>query len=998
MIYRVLVPAGIGLSLLLTACASGGSWRSSGNIGSLKDRAIVVEEEKIKGGLDKAIASYERFLETTPETEMTPEALRRLADLKVESVDSIYDQDTKPIRDNKPASAKLTSPIDSKKSAPPLRKQKKARQETLESIEKRSAQSAVPEKGPNKLTSLPGANTMEQRILQDDANSREAIKIYKKLLSKYPKYERNDEVLYQMARAYSVRGEQEASLKTLNRLVKKYPYTGIMDEVQFRRAEIFFVRGDYRSAARAYKAVIKVGRGSNFYDQSLYKHGWSLFKQSRYDEALKSFIGLIDYKAVGGRAAIEAFDTIERQRLDDTLRVVSFSFSYLGGPTAIAEYFRRHGKRPYEDMIYGDLGEHYLGKRRYADAAATFSKFVEKNPLHEQAPVFQMRVISVYEKGGFPKLVIEGKEEFARIYDLNSVYWKSHDINNAPQVLTFIKQNLVDLASHYHALSQKNNAGGEHKKAIKWYRTFLASFPDDAKAPGLNFLLAEILFDNQEFAAAAAEYEKTAYRYPKHEKSAEAGYAAILAYREQAGQAVEPKRPDIIRRSIASSMKFADTFPSHPQVTAVLNQAAVDMFKRGDFARAREVAQRVLTEHPKSDGKIKRSAWIIVAHSSFDLNEFPVAEKAYAEAIKLSARSAADRNALVDRLAAAVYKQGEQRQKAGELKGAVDHFLRVGKLAPESKIRATAEYDAAAALMRLKSWQQASGVLEQFRQRYPGHASQADVTQKLAVAYEQSGEPVLAAAEFERIENTTSDPALRREANIRAAELYRKADKQGNAIAAFARYVKRYPQPVGEAIEARQHLADLYRQAGNQQKLHVALRNIVKADKTAGPARTDRTRYLAAMATVELSAPIIERYRKIRLTIPLKKSLAKKKKAMTKALKVYSDMVDYGVAEVTAAATYYIADIYYDFTRAILESDRPKKLSALELEQYELLLEEQAYPFEEKAINIHKKNLQLMEQGIYNDWVGKSIEQLGKLMPARYAKVERSEAYVASFR
>ena len=39
---------------------------------------------KVEGGLDTAMQSYQRFLEETPETQRTPEAMRRLADLKIE--------------------------------------------------------------------------------------------------------------------------------------------------------------------------------------------------------------------------------------------------------------------------------------------------------------------------------------------------------------------------------------------------------------------------------------------------------------------------------------------------------------------------------------------------------------------------------------------------------------------------------------------------------------------------------------------------------------------------------------------------------------------------------------------------------------------------------------------------------------------------------------------------------------------------------------------------
>ncbi len=45
------------------------------------------------------------------------------------------------------------------------------------------------------------------------------------------------------------------------------------------------------------------------------------------------------------------------------------------------------------------------------------------------------------------------------------------------------------------------------------------------------------------------------------------------------------------------------------------------------------------------------------------------------------------RRAIVERLAASIYKQGEAKNAAGDGAGAVEDFLRVSTLAPGSKIR-----------------------------------------------------------------------------------------------------------------------------------------------------------------------------------------------------------------------------------------------------------------------------------------------------------------------
>ena len=47
--------------------------------------------------------------------------------------------------------------------------------------------------------------------------------LYTLLLKAYPDYARNDQVLYQMARAYETTGQPEQALATLDRIVARYP-------------------------------------------------------------------------------------------------------------------------------------------------------------------------------------------------------------------------------------------------------------------------------------------------------------------------------------------------------------------------------------------------------------------------------------------------------------------------------------------------------------------------------------------------------------------------------------------------------------------------------------------------------------------------------------------------------------------------------------------------------------------------------------------------------
>jgi hypothetical protein len=119
---------------------------------------------------------------------------------------------------------------------------------------------------------------------------------------------------------------------------------------------------------------------------------------------------------------------------------------------------------------------------------------------------------------------------------------------------------------------------------------------------------------------------------------------------------------------------------------------------------------------------------------------------------------------------------------------------------------------------------------------------------------------------------------------------------------------------------------------------------------------------------------------------------------MDQALKAYSVAAEYGVADVTTAATYRIANVYRDFGKALMASERPKKLSKVELDQYNVLLEEQAFPFEEKATELHEVNARRAASGVYDKWVKSSFDALRELRPVRYGKVEVSEGVVDAIR
>ncbi len=830
---------------------------------------------------------------------------------------------------------------------------------------------------------------------------RDAVKVYEDLLRTYPVHPGNDRVLYQLSHAYDQTGDLERSFATLDRLVAQYPQSVYRDEAEFRRGELLFTLRRFSEAEQAYGAVMQKGESSAFHERALYMHGWSLFKQARLEEGLHSLFAVLDRKLVGrdNGAALEDLPGLtraERELTEDTFRVVSLSLANLQGPDTIPKYFSTPARREYEFRVYQQLGELYFKQERVEDGANAFNAFARRYPTHSQSPLMQSRVIQAYLQAGFAALALEAKKEFVVRYGVNSEFQRVNGALVNESVLPHVKTHLEELARHYHAVAQKTRKSEDYQEAVRWYRVYLDSFVADPRAPTMHFLLAELLFEDKRFAAAAAEYERTAYDYPRHEKTADAGYAVLLAYAQQEKQAKGEELRMVRGRSVASSLRFAEANPNDRRAPGVLTYAAEKLYANNDASSAAALAQRVLAFKPPPAPELRRTAWTVVAHVEFQREAFNRSERAYQEALALTPEKSLTRAGLAERLAASVYKQGEQARAAGQLRVAADHFLRVGSVVPDSPTRANAEYDAAAALIALKDWNAAARVLEGFRRNFPTHPLQAEVPGKLAVCYLESGQVLKAAAEFEALSLTKKDSAFTREALWQAAELYEKAGHERNAAAAYERYVRLHPGPLEPAVEARYRLAEMYRKQGRLPERRAWSRELVEAEQKGGNARTDRTRYLGSLSALVLAEPLEEAYRGVRLAEPLKKNLKLKKDKMQQVLQAYTVAADYGVAEVATTATYRTAELYNDFGKALLESQRPKGLSKDELEQYNVLLEEQAYPFEEKAIELHEINARRVRGGVYDEWVKKSFAALGKLRPVRYAKVEKGEGVISA--
>ena len=824
---------------------------------------------------------------------------------------------------------------------------------------------------------------------------RKALDSYEMIVSSGVYYGRLDELLYQMARAYAFVGDDERSVERLRQLVGLYPQSDFALEARFRIAEYDFSSGNYSDADTEYQQVMAQGQGTAFEDKAQYMLGWSRFKEGHIDAANQTFINVLDsyYKQSDGFTKL---DQVEADTVEDSFRILSIIAAEHGGPKALNNLLAKVGTRPYAYLLYDRLADYYLANQRYADSVAADQAFIDRYPDHSKAPAIAAQIVLAYEAGQFDRQAREAKVAFVERY-ANDKGMSRLDDEAKQELYSYLK----DLGRYHYRRAQNAENGAAQRSAYAEAADYLSRlgtlYPADPDV-GPNLLLAADAYrEAGKPGQALALYHQAAYSAPAFSKSNEAAYSAVLIRRQQWATGKSPEQLDALTQE---SRQFANVYHDDPRADAVRVHVANVLYDNGRTDEALAFAEPVVRS-PSSATSVtdeeRRSAWLVVANTAFSREQYQEAEQDYRQALKLADGSL--QTQIRQQLATAIYKQGEKAGNAGFVDDAVAQYQRVASVAPDSPVTVNAQYDAASMLLKASRWPAAINALIRFRQQHPDNALTQQVPNKLVFAYESAGQYGNAAKELLAWNKSQggSDP-VQWQRRLKAADLYRKAGDDDKAFALYEDYLKQGPAPATAAAheqlqDIRQALAERAGKAGHGDAARRWQSRLVAAEQDS-PLATEHSRLMASNAAMDLAEHARQRFAERKITQPLKASLSAKRKLLRQAVDAYQTAAAFGDSEGATHATYALGQLYTQLASDLKNSERPKGLSDQQLEQYNLLLEEQTYPFENKAISFHKQNQARIPKGTYTPWVQKSLDALAKLYPARYARDEKLMGWV----
>ena len=302
----------------------------------------------------------------------------------------------------------------------------------------------------------------------------------------------------------------------------------------------------------------------------------------------------------------------------------------------------------------------------------------------------------------------------------------------------------------------------------------------------------------------------------------------------------------------------------------VLGAAADDLYEMQDFERAITSGQWLIdqlsaarSEPSAAPAWTHRRAFVVRARAITRRPSMPTPQ-----VLAVMEPEDRSRQALVDNLAASIYKQGEQANGGRTIARRPTTSCASSTPRPTSKIRASAEYDAGAALIHLQDWNRSG----RSARRFPHHVSRsraATATRRKQLADRLSRRRAICRdrpREYERVAVDASDPEMRRQALLVAGDLYEQSAASDEALRVYLQYVDAVPAARSmRRWTSRFKIADMYKARNDQLAYQQQLRRSSKSTRKAGAERTDRSRTLAANSALVLSSRLFDDFKSLTL-------------------------------------------------------------------------------------------------------------------------------------
>lgn len=323
--------------------------------------------------------------------------------------------------------------------------------------------------------------------------------IYKDLIDRFPKHSRKDEMLYFLSILTQDKGNTDEAIGYLKRIISETPSSKFLAEALLQLGDYYFEKNNFKLSEEYFDRVL-TAKNPKTIPYAMYKKAWCAYNNQRHQASIDQFKSVIELESADNSAYLMRLK-------NEALRDIALPFVELHkGEEALAFFLSQ--PEPFNRAGLESMANLFLEKADYKNTILFNEHLLSIDPNGPKNPDYDLAVIEALRLSGNTAKAIERLFQQLPLY-LQGSGW--YELNSGSLALVKGAANRYEeIARKYalelHAEGQKTHNDKLYENAKTLYKKYLEFFAGSTHSPTIRFYLAEILYKQEQYLAAADQY------------------------------------------------------------------------------------------------------------------------------------------------------------------------------------------------------------------------------------------------------------------------------------------------------------------------------------------------------------------------------------------------------------------------------------------------------------------------------------------------------------
>lgn len=374
-----------------------------------------------------------------------------------------------------------------------------------------------------------------------------AMSIYNRIQTAFPKFIRIDEVLFNNALAHSQTNRNNVAKTYYNQLISEHPRSPLLPDALLEVGELEYNDQKFQAALDHFLKIENYPK-SKAYPYGLYKSAWCHYNLKQTDEGIQKLTLVVK------KNSPDEQDERKYNLRKEALRDLTLFVGETMPPHELYSFFKKLATENELGEVILNLARLYESHSRYKEISLFAKEFIEKNTDNQHTPAIYVKLIETNETLKNRPLVIEDLKKMADFCRINSTA-------NCPAEFRKVS---LDISKKWWEIWLKNKTNVEFSNLTEKAFEILLAFENPVVPDSVSrYAYAELLFQQGKFTDAQKNYEtvslhKDLDKTRKHDSL----YASLFCTEKLIEQNKDAADPLLVLKQKELATRYVTEFPT----------------------------------------------------------------------------------------------------------------------------------------------------------------------------------------------------------------------------------------------------------------------------------------------------------------------------------------------------------------------------------------------------------------------------------------------------